>query len=1204
MRKLCLLCTLLLGTGLVLAQSDTEAASGTPITTAAQSGGIQGVGGGDALAVPAFGQPGGYRDADDCPNDPIVWQDYSACGGSQYWYFYTDLMFCLTPPTTCRRVRCENFPPPNMTIPSGTKIGVVSWTGVYVDDASNGCTKTDPGEGGHQFRISFYQDSGGQPADPNNPYYSEHLVAIAEDTGRTVLFSGASVPATIWRFRAVLTNPVNLTTGWFSICGDGTPLCYHLWEGSAEGNNSFYQWFETDFANTYLHVTDKCDQAYCFSVKQIGACCNDCGGECIDLSNDLYCKSVNGRFWAAHACADFGTDPNHPECGEGTGACCHDNGSATEGMQCCPCEPTHPGCEHPPDCCIGDMNCDGFINFADINPFVAYLSGYAGWQAEFPECSPCNGDINCDGTYPDFGDINPFVALMVDCGGVEPNGCPCPGPNICPPPWVCDPGEGHPSCKMHRERTQGDYWAGPNTTVANCCTVTNPGFPLEDEEPNNPAADCATDVYNGGCNMTTPKFSTITCGGTIYAESANFGQGQRDTDWYRVTITTPRYFTVTVTAEFDVRIRAYREGPNPAQPCVGYEEVATAVEPLAGTHNQCTDVVLQTRCLPAAGDPNNPAPAYYYFVVEPALSYGVRCRSDYKINVMCTACDPCQVSCPDGSYLEGEFNDPNDPDPGYCMVDPNDPTFDPENGGCNDPNLAFEPLPYDPADPNCVGLPCTFTVCGKLWARNGYRDLDWYKVDLPPSAQVAWTVLTEVPVRATLFFMDLGGGSYGPPVDCTQYYYWIETMVPACVETTWDQPTIIYEAGTYWFFLAPSEGDPASENPIWTGYPCPMGGVDLGTDYTLTMTVTPKSCPNEVLAKPVGHIEDPNNPNTNPPCPTPTDWVDTYNSGCDKTPPGPMQTILLNAGSSIDPSTAWLGQTGSWLSDPNDPNSLKKDYDWYKFTLTNSQRFRVLLYADFRAGWEIWDPNDPNSAGVGCAKGPTEGLDLGEPCHSLGVWEWTRRCYPGGAGGREYWLRVFPISRVGCGKYYYLALCESSSCNPCGWSCTSPFPNIDDVCDDLTDYDTNAGCDDPNAPPPHFMTFNFGTTYCGRIYAGLQNGAPYYDPEWFKITQTNTVAKKFKFTLRTEYLAHLEVYLSCADYDNVTPIAGLDVYSALTGGTACPEVTPQSTINYAQGTTVYGRFTCVDQLQNLLTKYYPCAKGWNRWRMIPTAVAF
>jgi hypothetical protein len=83
-----------------------------------------------------------------------------------------------------------------------------------------------------------------------------------------------------------------------------------------------------------------------------------------------------------------------------------------------------------PPSCVGDLNCDGLIDFGDINPFVLYLSNNAGWLAAFPGCNPVNGDINCDGTYGqgEFGDINPFVTLMTQCGG----GCTCPGPISCP----------------------------------------------------------------------------------------------------------------------------------------------------------------------------------------------------------------------------------------------------------------------------------------------------------------------------------------------------------------------------------------------------------------------------------------------------------------------------------------------------------------------------------------------------------------------------------------------------------------------------------------------------------------------------------------------------------------------------------------------------------------------------------------------------
>jgi hypothetical protein len=86
--------------------------------------------------------------------------------------------------------------------------------------------------------------------------------------------------------------------------------------------------------------------------------------------------------------------------------------------------------EVAPPVCTGDMNCDGFINFGDINPFVQFLSNYAGWVAAHEGCNPLNGDTNCDGTYGQgaFGDINPFVSIITQCGA----GCACPGPKVCP----------------------------------------------------------------------------------------------------------------------------------------------------------------------------------------------------------------------------------------------------------------------------------------------------------------------------------------------------------------------------------------------------------------------------------------------------------------------------------------------------------------------------------------------------------------------------------------------------------------------------------------------------------------------------------------------------------------------------------------------------------------------------------------------------
>ena len=59
----------------------------------------------------------------------------------------------------------------------------------------------------------------------------------------------------------------------------------------------------------------------------------------------------------------------------------------------------------------GDLNCDGAVNFDDINPFVLALSDPAGYQTQYPNCNILNGDINGDGLV-NFDDINPFVALL------------------------------------------------------------------------------------------------------------------------------------------------------------------------------------------------------------------------------------------------------------------------------------------------------------------------------------------------------------------------------------------------------------------------------------------------------------------------------------------------------------------------------------------------------------------------------------------------------------------------------------------------------------------------------------------------------------------------------------------------------------------------------------------------------------------------
>ena len=65
----------------------------------------------------------------------------------------------------------------------------------------------------------------------------------------------------------------------------------------------------------------------------------------------------------------------------------------------------------PSGCPIGDMNCDGAVNFFDIDAFVLAVTNQPAYEAAYPNCDLLNGDCNDDGAV-DFFDIDPFVALV------------------------------------------------------------------------------------------------------------------------------------------------------------------------------------------------------------------------------------------------------------------------------------------------------------------------------------------------------------------------------------------------------------------------------------------------------------------------------------------------------------------------------------------------------------------------------------------------------------------------------------------------------------------------------------------------------------------------------------------------------------------------------------------------------------------------
>jgi hypothetical protein len=170
----------------------------------------------------------------------------------------------------------------------------------------------------------------------------------------------------------------------------------------------------------YVQATGITVGGQCPVLLPTGACCY--GGwppQCV-VTSEIACVTYYAGSWKGEGsnCSDA-----FPPGGDGVAdacqvlGCCLPDGSCydaspTDCMNAdgnpiqAPCPPRSV-CPH-----LGDLNCDGVVDFGDINPFVLFLSNYDTWLETYEDCPPENGDINGDGLYPDFGDINPFVALL------------------------------------------------------------------------------------------------------------------------------------------------------------------------------------------------------------------------------------------------------------------------------------------------------------------------------------------------------------------------------------------------------------------------------------------------------------------------------------------------------------------------------------------------------------------------------------------------------------------------------------------------------------------------------------------------------------------------------------------------------------------------------------------------------------------------
>jgi len=365
----------------------------------------------------------------------------------------------------------------------------------------------------------------------------------------------------LYEYSAVLSPCVNAATvGWVSIQGTGDN-CWFLWMSGTGGNTNCLQESSSGYSPQAY------DLGLCLTgiyTPTYGACCNDFTGECADNVELQDCRGAGLRFTPDALCADLS-----PACGLLPGACCYANGT---------CQVlTRIDCVRTP----GDMNCDGIVDFDDIDPFVEALGypGGAGWPYA---CPWINGDCNGDGQV-NFDDIDPFVGLIGT---------------------------------TYVER----LWLGPNTTCEQCpCIVICPSGSTPEAEP------CGTDT-NGGCNSNPPVFEPIACGETKCG-TGWFDGGTRDTDWFELVLTQDSIITIKAKAEFPALV-GLLEQVVPGVPGCG--NITGYLEPYALV-DECELADLTTDCLPAGT---------YYVFIAPQFLDNVNCPADYVLTVTCEPCGP------------------------------------------------------------------------------------------------------------------------------------------------------------------------------------------------------------------------------------------------------------------------------------------------------------------------------------------------------------------------------------------------------------------------------------------------------------------------------------------------------------------------------------------------------------------------------------
>lgn len=182
----------------------------------------------------------------------------------------------------------------------------------------------------------------------------------------------------------------------------------------------------------------------------------------------------------------------------------------------------------------------------------------------------------------------------------------------------------------------GEYILEVTECPPPCVVTCPPGAVLEGEQN---CADGYVDNYNGGCNSTPNVFKDLVCDdtgvqvcGTYGTYLAPSGVQTRDTDWYRVVMTSPGVLTVCMNGEYPSAVA-----------------ILNAICP--PTAGDILDFQTGAPCDPFCATAAVPAGTYYIFAATNGFA-GFPCGGDYVLDISGYNCPPVGVEAANWSSVK------------------------------------------------------------------------------------------------------------------------------------------------------------------------------------------------------------------------------------------------------------------------------------------------------------------------------------------------------------------------------------------------------------------------------------------------------------------------------------------------------------------------------------------------------------------------